>query len=78
MSKFKVGLKKDGKIHALRYELHMVGGLIETLPQHVAGEVSKDQVELYTARVPHWQQVSYASRATCRRSDATGVARSRK
>ena len=38
----------------------MVGGLIETLPQHVAGEVSKNQVELYTARTPHWEQVSYA------------------
>ncbi len=60
LSKFKVGLTKDGKIHALRYEFHMVGGLIDTLPQHVAGEVSKNQVELYTARTPHWEQVSYA------------------
>ena len=35
-------------------------GLIDTLPQHVAGEVSKNQLELYTARTPHWEQVSYA------------------
>ena len=59
-SKFKVGLTKDGKIHALRYEFHMVAGLIETPPQHVAGEVSKNQLELYTARTPHWEQISYA------------------
>jgi xanthine dehydrogenase molybdenum-binding subunit len=59
-SKFKVGLTKDGKIHALRYEFHLVAGLVETLPQHVAGEVSKNQLELYTARTPHWEQVTYA------------------
>jgi CO/xanthine dehydrogenase Mo-binding subunit len=55
-----VGLTKDGRIHALRYEFHMVAGQVEALPQHVAGEVSKNQLELYTARVPHWEQVSYA------------------
>ena len=60
LSKFKVGLTKDGKIHALRYEFHMVAGQLESLPQHVAGEVSKNQLELYTARVPHWEQISYA------------------
>ena len=60
MSKFKVGLTKEGKIHALRYELHMVAGLTDTLPPHVAAEVSKNQLELYTARTPHWEQVSYA------------------
>jgi len=60
VSKFKVGLTKDGKIHALRYEFHMVAGQLESLPQHVAGEVSKNQLELYTARVPHWEQISYA------------------
>jgi xanthine dehydrogenase molybdenum-binding subunit len=60
MSKFKVGLTQDGKIHALRYELHMVAGLTDTLPPHVASEVSKNQLELYTARTPHWEQVSYA------------------
>jgi CO/xanthine dehydrogenase Mo-binding subunit len=59
-SKFKVGLKRDGKIHALRYEFHMIAGNVETVPQHLAGEVSKNQLELYTARVPHWEQVSYA------------------
>jgi xanthine dehydrogenase molybdenum-binding subunit len=59
-SKFKVGLKRDGKIHALRYEFHMIAGNVDTVPQHVAGSVSKSQLELYTARVPHWEQVSYA------------------
>jgi CO/xanthine dehydrogenase Mo-binding subunit len=60
MSKFKVGLTKEGKIHALRYELHMIAGLTDALPPHVAGEVSKNQLELYTARTPHWEQVSFA------------------
>ncbi|HEY2230684.1 MAG TPA: xanthine dehydrogenase family protein molybdopterin-binding subunit [Xanthobacteraceae bacterium] len=60
MSKFKVGLTKEGKIHALRYEFHMIAGLMDTLPPHVAGEVSKNQLELYTARTPHWEQVSYS------------------
>ena len=59
-SRFKVGLKRDGTIHALRYEFHMIAGNVDTVPQHVAGSVSKSQLELYTARVPHWEQVSYA------------------
>ncbi len=60
VSKFKVGLTKDGKIHALRYEIHMVAGLTDVPPQHVAGEVCKNQLELYTARTPHWEALSYA------------------
>ena len=60
VSKFKVGLTKDGRIHALRYELHMIAGLMDVPPAHVINEVSKNQVELYTARVPHWEQLSYA------------------
>jgi len=59
-SKFKIGLKRDGTIHAFRYEFHMIAGNVDAPPQHVAGEVSKNQLELYTARVPHWEQVSYA------------------
>jgi CO/xanthine dehydrogenase Mo-binding subunit len=59
-SRFKVGVKSDGTIHALRYEFHMIAGNVEEVPQHVSGEVSKNQLELYTARVPHWEQVSYA------------------
>jgi xanthine dehydrogenase molybdenum-binding subunit len=60
VTRFKVGLTKDGKIHALRYEFHMVAGLVDVVPIHVAGEVSKNQLELYTARTPHWEQISYA------------------
>ena len=60
LSKFKVGLTKDGRIHALRYEFHMIAGVTDVPPIHVAGEVSKNQLELYTARTPHWEQVSYA------------------
>src|SRR5579883_652997 len=60
LSKFKVGLTQDGRIHALRYEIHMIAGFTDQLPPHVASEVSKNQLELYTARVPHWEQVSYA------------------
>jgi CO/xanthine dehydrogenase Mo-binding subunit len=59
-SRFKVGLRRDGSIHALRYEFHMIAGNVDAVPQHVVGSVSKSQLELYTARVPHWEQVSYA------------------
>ena len=60
VSKFKVGLTQDGRIHALRYELHMIAGLMDVPPAHVINEVSKNQLELYTARTPHWEQLSYA------------------
>jgi CO/xanthine dehydrogenase Mo-binding subunit len=59
ISKFKVGLTKEGRIHAFHYEIHMVAGLTDVPPQHLAGEVCKNQVELYTARVPHWEAVTY-------------------
>jgi CO/xanthine dehydrogenase Mo-binding subunit len=59
-SRFKVGLRRDGSIHALRYEFHMIAGNVDAVPQHVVGSVSKSQLELYTARVRHWEQVSYA------------------
>jgi len=59
-SKFKVGLTKDGRIHALRYEFHMIAGLNDVPPIHVLSEVSKNNLELYTARTPHWEALSYA------------------
>jgi CO/xanthine dehydrogenase Mo-binding subunit len=59
ISKFKVGLTKDGKIHAMRYEIYMIAGVLDTLPIHVAGEISKNNLELYTAKTPHWEHLAY-------------------
>jgi CO/xanthine dehydrogenase Mo-binding subunit len=59
-ARFKVGLTKDGHIHALRHELHMIAGVTDSLPQQVMSESAKNNLELYTARTPHWEQISYA------------------
>jgi CO/xanthine dehydrogenase Mo-binding subunit len=72
-TRFKVGLMKDGRIHALRHEIHMIAGVTDVPPIHIAGEVSKNQLELYTARTPHWEQVSYAYKSN---TPAIGCTRS--
>jgi len=59
-SRFKVGLTRDGRLHALRYELHMIAGATDSPPIHVFGEVAKNNLEMYTARTPHWEAISYA------------------
>ena len=38
---------------------HMIAGVIDTLPIHVAGEISKNNLELYTAKTPHWEHLAY-------------------
>jgi CO/xanthine dehydrogenase Mo-binding subunit len=60
VSKFKVGLTGDGKIHALRYEFHMIAGAMDQPPIHIMSEIAKNNLELYTARTPHWEEVAYA------------------
>jgi CO/xanthine dehydrogenase Mo-binding subunit len=60
LSKFKVGLTEDGKIHALRYELHMIAGAMDQPPIHIMSEIAKNNLELYTVRTPHWEEVAYA------------------
>jgi xanthine dehydrogenase molybdenum-binding subunit len=72
-AKFKVGLTKDGKIHALRHELHLIAGFVENPPIQVMSEVAKNNLELYTARTPHWEQISLAYKSN---TAAVGCARS--
>jgi xanthine dehydrogenase molybdenum-binding subunit len=73
ISKFKVGLTRDGKIHALRHELYMIAGVTDALPQQVMSESAKNNLMLYTARTPHWEQISYAYKSN---TPAIGCARS--
>ncbi|HEY7302235.1 MAG TPA: xanthine dehydrogenase family protein molybdopterin-binding subunit [Xanthobacteraceae bacterium] len=72
-AKFKVGLTKDGRIHAFRHELHLIAGVMDRPPQQVMNESAKDSMFLYTARVPHWEQISYAYKSN---TAAVGCARS--
>ena len=55
---FKVGAMKDGRIVALLHEIHINGGDSEA-PGHSQLEISKNQCELYTSKVPHWKSVWY-------------------
>ena len=73
ISKFKVGLTRDGRIHALRYELHLIAGVMDVPPQQVMNESAKDNLILYTARTPHWEQICYAYKSN---TPAVGCARS--
>jgi CO/xanthine dehydrogenase Mo-binding subunit len=73
ISRFKVGLTKDGRIHALRHELHLIAGVMDVPPQQVMNESAKDNFVLYTARTPHWEQISYAYKSN---TPAVGCARS--
>jgi CO/xanthine dehydrogenase Mo-binding subunit len=72
-AKFKVGLTNDGRIHAFRHELHLIAGVMDTPPQQVMNESAKDSMFLYTARVPHWEQITYAYKSN---TPAVGCARS--
>ena len=73
LSKFKVGLTEDGRIHALRHELHMIAGVTDVATNHITSEISKNNLELYTVRTPHWEQISYAYKSN---TAAVGCARS--
>jgi len=55
---FKVGATKDGRIVALVHEIHLNGGDSDG-PGHSQLEISKNQCELYTSRIPHWKSVWY-------------------
>jgi CO/xanthine dehydrogenase Mo-binding subunit len=54
LAKFKVGAKKDGHIVALTHEVYISGGDIEG-GGHATAEISKNQMELYTTKIPHWK-----------------------
>jgi CO/xanthine dehydrogenase Mo-binding subunit len=55
LTRFKVGASKDGRIVALRHEIHLSVGDVET-GYHASGPGNAlNQLELYTSRVPHWR-----------------------
>lgn len=60
VSNFKVGVKKDGRIHALKYEVRMIAGWIDAAPGHATGGSVINQLELHCARTPHWERITYA------------------
>ena len=59
MTKFKVGAKKDGRIVALTHEIYISNGDQEAVG-HASGEISKNQTELYTTKVPNWKSTWYS------------------
>ncbi len=54
VAKFKVGAKKDGHIVALTHDVYISGGDAEG-GGHASAEISKNQTQLYTTKVPHWK-----------------------
>jgi CO/xanthine dehydrogenase Mo-binding subunit len=56
LTKFKVGAKKDGQIVALLHEIYVAAGDIEG-PAMSSGEIGKNQIELYTNKVPNWKSM---------------------
>jgi CO/xanthine dehydrogenase Mo-binding subunit len=78
VSTFKVGLKRDGKIHALKWAMHAAvgydegaggtGGLATTAN-------TQNHLEFYTVNTPHWERLSYVYKSNtpaygCNRSCA--------
>jgi putative selenate reductase molybdopterin-binding subunit len=65
LTRFKVGVKKDGQIVALQHEISLSVGDVET-GYHASGPGNAtNQLELYTSRVPHWRSTwsAYKSNA---------------
>jgi len=59
ITKFKVGAMKDGRIVALTHEIHISVGS-EDADGHSSSELSKNQQELYTTKVPNWKTSWYS------------------
>src|SRR5438552_3614950 len=70
LTRFKVGLKKDGRITALVHEVWLSAGDIEVV---WGGGNSADATELYTSGIPNWKSIWFnyktnAIRLGCTRS----------
>jgi len=59
VTKFKVGAAKDGRILALAHEIYISSGAEDT-DGHSSSELSKNQQELYTTKVPNWKSTWYS------------------
>jgi xanthine dehydrogenase molybdenum-binding subunit len=55
-----VGTKKDGRIVALLHELSISVGASDGPGQQAAGEIAKNNQQLYTCNVPHWKSACYS------------------
>jgi CO/xanthine dehydrogenase Mo-binding subunit len=58
VQKFKVGAKRDGKIVAVVHEVFSSGGNSDA-PGLAASQNARHNHALYTAHVPHWQEIFY-------------------
>ena len=71
------GARKDGRIVALLHEIHLNGGDSDA-PGHSQLEISKNQCELYTSRIPHWRSAWFTWKTNAPGSSRFGATRSRK
>jgi CO/xanthine dehydrogenase Mo-binding subunit/aerobic-type carbon monoxide dehydrogenase small subunit (CoxS/CutS family) len=67
ITKFKVGIKKDGRIMAIHHEVYVSVGELE-FGVHADGPGNAfNQLELYTSQVPHWRSLWCAYRTNAPR-----------
>ena len=67
ITKFKVGVKKDGRITAIHHEVYVSVGELE-FGVHADGPGNAfNQLELYTSQVPHWRSLWCAYRTNAPR-----------
>ena len=67
ITKFKVGVKKDGRITAIDHEVYVSVGELE-FGGHADGPGNAfNQLELYTSQVPHWRSLWCAYRTNAPR-----------
>ena len=67
ITKFKVGVKKDGRITAIDHEVYVSVGELE-FGVHADGPGNAfNQLELYTSQVPHWRSLWCAYRTNAPR-----------
>ena len=67
ITKFKVGVKKDGRITAIHHEVYVSVGDLE-FGVHADGPGNAfNQLELYTSQVPHWRSLWCAYRTNAPR-----------
>lgn len=60
ITKFKVGADKNGQMIALAHEFIISVGNTDGPGQQAAGEIAKNNQQLYTVNVPHWKSSCYS------------------
>ena len=67
ITKFKVGLKRDGRIVALEHQVYVSVGDLESGGHASSPGNAANQFELYTSKVPHWRSLWSAYRTNAPR-----------